>query len=159
MKVHFITRDKSFYKEFFSLLVFIALQNLIVYCVNLADNVMLGRWSEEALSGVALANQIQFLLQMIVSSVGEGVVVLVDLFGGTPSNSVCRMLGQKGVHAVSGVNLPMVLEGIFSRGEKTAEELAEYLAQVGPGAIFDIEKRLAQNAASRTEDEDDEDFE
>ena len=30
-KVHFITRDKSFYKEFFSLLVFIALQNLIVY--------------------------------------------------------------------------------------------------------------------------------
>ena len=43
--MHFITRDKSFYKEFFSLLVFIALQNLIVYCVNLADNVMLGRWS------------------------------------------------------------------------------------------------------------------
>ena len=60
---------------------------------------------------------------------------------------------------MSGVNLPMVLEGIFSRGEKSAEELAEYLAQVGPGAIFDIEKRLAQNAASRTEDEDDEDFE
>lgn len=90
---------------------------------------------------------------------GDGVLVLVDLFGGTPSNSVCRMLGRKGVHAVSGVNLPMVLEGIFSRGEKSAEELAEYLAQVGPGAIFDIEKRLAQNAASRTEDEDDEDFE
>ena len=57
-----ITRDKSFYKQFFSLLLFIALQNLIVYCVNLADNIMLGRWSEEALSGVALANQVQFLL-------------------------------------------------------------------------------------------------
>ena len=106
-KVHFITRDKSFYKEFFSLLVFIALQNLIVYCVNLADNVMLGRWSEEALSGVALANQIQFLLQMIVSSVGEGVVVLASQYWGKKDlPSISRVIG---VAALLGVSLALVV--------------------------------------------------
>ena len=77
-----ITRDKSFYKQFLSLMVFIALQNLIVYSVNLADNIMLGNYSQEALSGVALANQVQFLLQMIVSGVGEGVVVLASQYWG-----------------------------------------------------------------------------
>ena len=71
-----LTKDKSFYRQFFSLLLFIAVQNLVVYSVSLADNVMLGRYSEEALSGVALANQIQFLLQMITNGVGEGLVVL-----------------------------------------------------------------------------------
>ncbi len=71
-----MTRDKEFYKPFFSMLAFIALQNLIVYSVNLADNVMIGAYSENALSGVALVNQIQFLLQMIVNGVGEGLVVL-----------------------------------------------------------------------------------
>ena len=38
-----LTKDKSFYRQFFSLLLFIAVQNLVVYSVSLADNVMLGR--------------------------------------------------------------------------------------------------------------------
>ena len=77
-----LTRDKSFYRQFFSLLLFLAAQNLIVYSVSLADNVMLGKYSENALSGVALANQIQFLLQMITNGVGEGLVVLSAQYWG-----------------------------------------------------------------------------
>ena len=53
----------------------IALQNVIVFGVNLADSIMLGRFSEEALSGVALVNQIQFLLQMVVIGVGAGTLI------------------------------------------------------------------------------------
>ena len=53
----------------------IALQNVIVFGVNLADSIMLGQFSEEALSGVALVNQIQFLLQMIVIGVGAGTLI------------------------------------------------------------------------------------
>ena len=71
-------REKSFYKTFFTLTVTIALQNLIVYSVSFADNVMLGAFSEEALSGVALVNQIQFLLQMLTMGIGEGIVVLAS---------------------------------------------------------------------------------
>lgn len=74
--MRWLTKDREFYRTFFSMLAYIALQNLIVYGVNLADNVMIGAYSEDALSGVALVNQIQFLLQMIVNGVGEGLAVL-----------------------------------------------------------------------------------
>ena len=78
-----LTRDKSFYKRYFSLLLFIACQNLLSYSVSLLDNVMLARFSTDALSGASLANQIQFLLQMIVTSVGEGVAVISSQYWGT----------------------------------------------------------------------------
>ena len=59
----FITRDKSFYRTFFPLLLVITLQQLAALTVNLVDNIMLGRYTELALSGATLVNQIQFILQ------------------------------------------------------------------------------------------------
>ena len=75
-KEPFLVRDKQFYKTFFVLTLFISLQQLITFSVNLADNLMLGAYSETALSGAALVNQIQYLLQTIVSGFSSGVVVL-----------------------------------------------------------------------------------
>ncbi len=69
-------REKRFYTSFFSLLIVIALQNLISLGVSLVDNVMLGAYSELALSGAAIANQIQFLLQMIIAGIAGGIGVL-----------------------------------------------------------------------------------
>ena len=54
LKSHFLTRDRSFYAQFFRMILFLALQNLIVYGVNLADNIMLGNYSEAALAGTAV---------------------------------------------------------------------------------------------------------
>ena len=71
-------KDTYFYKTFFSLAGIMALQNLIVFSVNLADNIMLGRFSEVAMSGVSLANQIQFLLQMLVNGAANGVAQTAD---------------------------------------------------------------------------------
>lgn len=68
--------DKAFYRTFVILTLSLALQNLLTYSVNLADNIMLGRFSQDALSGASLCNQLQFFLQMLVQGVGEGVVVL-----------------------------------------------------------------------------------
>ncbi len=73
---HFFTRDRDFYRRYLLLTLTIAAQNVITQAVNLADSVMLGAYSELALSGVALVNQIQFLLQMLVMGAGEGIVVL-----------------------------------------------------------------------------------
>lgn len=74
--------DKSFFKTFAILTVSLALQNLLTYAVNLADNLMIGNYSQNALSGISLCNQIQFLLQMLVVGVGEGVVVLGSQYWG-----------------------------------------------------------------------------
>lgn len=71
-----MVKSKKFYKVFFTLTFSIALQNLLTYSINMADNVMLGRYSELAMSAASICNQIQFLLQMLVEGVGVGVVVL-----------------------------------------------------------------------------------
>jgi len=74
-KSKLIVKDKYFYKSFFSLTSVLALQNLIVFSVNMADSIMLGRFSEQAFAGVALVNQIQFLLQMLIVGVADGALV------------------------------------------------------------------------------------
>lgn len=50
--------DTLFYRNFFSIYVILVLQNVVTLSVNLADNMMLGAYSETALSGVAAVNQI-----------------------------------------------------------------------------------------------------
>ncbi len=77
-----IIKDKYFYKTFFSLFGVVALQNIIVFSVNLADSMMLGSYSETAMSGVSLANQIQFLLQMFVNGAANGLVVIASQYWG-----------------------------------------------------------------------------
>ena len=75
-------RDRKFYKSFLSMTGIIALQNLITFAVNLADNVMIGGYSQTAMSGVAMVNQIQFLLQMLMLGTGGAISVLGSQYWG-----------------------------------------------------------------------------
>lgn len=85
-------RDKEFYSTFFKLTLTIALQNVIVFSVNLADNVMLGAFSQDALSGVAVVNQVQYLLQMLVFGAAEGALVLSSRSWGEKNTDPVRRL-------------------------------------------------------------------
>lgn len=87
-----LTKEKQFYRNFFSLTAIIALQNIITCGVNLADNIMLGRYMEEALSGVALVNQIQFILNMITMGIGEGIVVLSSQYWGKKDTKAIKRI-------------------------------------------------------------------
>lgn len=80
--MNFFTKDKKLYSSFFTMTFVIALQNVIVYGVNLADNIMIGRYSQTAMSGIAQVNQVQFFLQMITIGAAEGIVVLASRFWG-----------------------------------------------------------------------------
>jgi PTS system mannose-specific IIA component len=42
--------------------------------------------------------------------VGDGVVLLTDMFGGTPSNLAISMMQREGVEVIAGVNLPMLVK-------------------------------------------------
>ena len=91
-------KNQSFYKSYFSMTLVIALQNLVVYSVSLADNVMLGGYSELALSGVALCNQIQYFLQMTVMGIGAAMVVLASQFWGKKdTQSVQKIIAVGGI--------------------------------------------------------------
>ena len=76
-------RDKTFYTTFFKLSAIMAAQNLLAFGVNLADNIMLGRYSETTLAAAAMVNQIQYLLQMICAAgIGAGTLVIVSQYWG-----------------------------------------------------------------------------
>lgn len=78
-----MTRDRDFYRQIARLTGFIALQNVITCFVGLVSNVMIGSYSQDALSGVALANQVQFLLQMLAGGLGDGMAVMTAQYWGT----------------------------------------------------------------------------
>lgn len=61
---------------------------------------------------------------------GEGVIILTDMMGGTPTNAALAMLNHPGVEVVTGVNLPMLLKVPFLKG-KTTSEAAKFLVEYG----------------------------
>ena len=66
---------------------------------------------------------------------GDGVIVLTDMFGGTPSNLSLSFLNHKGIEVVTGVNLPMLLKLAHSRGDQKVEELARVVKDYGRRSI------------------------
>ena len=58
---------------------------------------------------------------------GKGVLLLSDMFGGTPSNLCLSFLGRKRLEVISGINLPMLIKLAGDRGKKTFEELTEFI--------------------------------
>src|SRR5438552_9038777 len=67
---------------------------------------------------------------------GEGVLLLTDLLGGSPTQLCLSFLAERKVEVVTGVNLPMVLKAISLRAAgKPIVELARELAEAGRNAI------------------------
>lgn len=91
------TMDKQFYKSFFPLLLIISLQQLAALAVNMADNIMLGTYTELALSGATLVNQIQFTLQQIAAGIGMGIVVLASQYWGQRRTEPIKRIINVGV--------------------------------------------------------------
>ena len=91
-KESFFTKDKTFYRTLFPLLITVALQNIVAYSVNMADNIMLGSYSQNALSGAATVNQIFFMVQQITLGIGEGFVVLGAQYWGQQRMQPIRKL-------------------------------------------------------------------
>ena len=91
-KESFFTHDKTFYRALFSMLITLSLQNLIAYSVNMADNIMLGSYSQPALSGAAAVNQIFFIVQQLTLGIGDGLVVIAAQYWGEGRTSPIRRL-------------------------------------------------------------------
>jgi PTS system mannose-specific IIA component len=75
---------------------------------------------------------------------GDGVLVLTDMLGGTPSNLCLALIGgPRPVEVVSGVSLPMLLKAAQVRRESGLRETAAQVKKVGRGAIIVASEVLA----------------
>jgi PTS system mannose-specific IIA component len=66
---------------------------------------------------------------------GEGVLVLTDMFGGTPSNLSLSFLKEERVEVLTGVNLPMVVSVAQDRESLSLSQLGEKAQQAGRRSI------------------------
>ncbi len=68
-------------------------------------------------------------------SSGVGVLLLTDMFGGTPTNIAAMFLKENEVEIVTGVNLSMVIKLASGSGDVTLKELAREVEEQGKEAI------------------------
>lgn len=101
------TRDKNFYKTLFHLMVIVVFQNLIAYSINMADNLMLGMYSQSSLSGVATVNQIQFLLQQMTLAIGDTLVIIASQYWGQKNTKPIR--AYTGIALATGLLLGLIV--------------------------------------------------
>ena len=66
---------------------------------------------------------------------GDGVLILTDMFGGTPSNLSLSFLREEMVEVLTGVNLPMVIAIAQNRSNMGLTELAEKAEEAGKMSI------------------------
>ncbi len=95
-------RDFRFYKKFLGMFIVLVLQNILTFSVNLADNIMLGGYSEAALSGATAVNQIQFIYLCILTSLAEAVVILGSQYYGRGLLEPIRHLAATGMRIALG---------------------------------------------------------
>jgi PTS system mannose-specific IIA component len=63
--------------------------------------------------------------------VGKGVLILTDMFGGTPSNMSLAFLSEGRVEVLTGLNLPMLIKISNCRQGRTLKELAKMVKEAG----------------------------
>ncbi len=66
---------------------------------------------------------------------GKGVLILTDMFGGTPSNLSLSFLEEGRIEVLTGVNLPVVIRAAKMRKDNNLDELAETLQAYGKKSI------------------------
>lgn len=131
-----MTKDKSFYHTFFSMFFMLVLQNMISLGVNLADNIMLGRFSEAALSGVTAVNQIQFVYQQLLMGIGDGLVILSAQYWGKNDTASMKKVSAVAMHLTLWVIFvlfllvslfPGEMVGLFTKDTVIIQEGVSYL--------------------------------
>lgn len=131
-----MAQNKPFYRNFFSIYIALVLQNVITISVNLADNMMLGAYSETALSGVAAVNQIQFVLQQILMALGDGMVIFCSQYFGKKQTEPIKKIASSAMRAglsVAGILFIVVslfpdrIVGLFTTEQTIIAEGVSYL--------------------------------
>lgn len=139
------TKDRQFYKTFIVLCVTLMLEQAVILSVNLADNIMLGTYSENSLSGVAAVNQIQFVLQQVVYAVSNGMIILGSQYWGQKRTGEIRKLSSIGMRAALVLTValfiavsifPHQILGLFTPSEAIIAEGVKYLDIIRFSYIF-----------------------
>jgi PTS system mannose-specific IIA component len=118
---------------------------------------LIGLDSEESVSAVSIdptTESYDVLREKVSKSIaasdsGDGVLILTDLFGGTPTNISLSFLEDGQVEVVTGVNLPMMVRAINSRVDHDLVSLSKVVSDSGRESIYLAGEVLRQRLADK----------
>lgn len=90
-------------------------------------------------------------LEQAIDEFGEAdnTLILADLSSGTPSNTAMLMVMKRGVHALSGYNLPALLEILTLREEMNVQELISAGIEAGREGFISADDVIKERSASK----------
>ena len=83
---------------------------------------------------------------------GDGVLVLVDLLGGTPCNASLAFSLRPGREVVTGVSMPVLIEALMGRTRYALEDLAEWVQKKGQEGLVLAGRQARQMAGKGRHD-------
>lgn len=140
-----LTRDRSFYRTLIALAIPISLQNLITFAVGFADNLMIGRLGDNAISGVYVGGQVQTVVQMFIGGVEGAILILAAQYWGKKDTESIRRVVSIGVKLAAAVGFlfslvtvlfPGFIIGLFTKEAGVIAEGTVYLQIVGFTYLF-----------------------
>lgn len=140
-----LTRDKEYYSSLVRLAVPVALQGLITFLVNFADNLMVNSLGDGAVSGVYMGNQIHTLIQMFTSGISGAILILSAQYWGRKDTARIRCLVAIGLRISLAVGLaftvfclvfPQQIISFFTKDEMVIAEGVNYLKWVCLSYVF-----------------------
>ena len=99
-----------------------SLANYETWALNPGDNIELGEKRLE-----------QYVKEL---DEGQGVLIMTDLFGGTPSNLALKISMREHVGVLTGVNFPMLIQFISDREKSSMDELITKCEESGKSGIM-----------------------
>jgi len=121
--------------------------------IHCASHVMGGRPAHLAHIGVSMHDDPQVVMPQAIKLLrgldqGNGVLVLSDVYGATPSNIACRLLIPGKIEGVAGVNLPMLVRALTYRNEPLKTVVAKAISG-GIEGVMQMPNSQVRNAATR----------
>lgn len=137
--------DREFYRNFLTIAVPVSLQSFLTASLNLTDNIMVGQLGDAGVAAVGLANQVYFILQLILFGVGGGAAIFISQFwGGKNMENIKRITGVSLLMALIAAMLfflpafliPRKVLSIFSSDTEVVALGSVYLKTVCMSYIF-----------------------
>jgi len=132
--------SENFYKRALSIAIPIAVHNLILSSINMADVFMVGQLGESAIAALGISNQLMFLFILFLFGMGSGGSIFISQFFGKKDRvNLHRVLGIMMVPALAisvvmasgAIFIPELLMSVFSKDAQVLDQSARYLRIVG----------------------------
>lgn len=132
--------SENFYKRALAVAIPIAVHNLIISSINMADVFMVGQLGESAIAALGISNQLMFLFILFMFGMGSGGSIFISQFYGKKDRvNLHRVIGIMMVPAIAisllmaggAVFIPEILMSVFSKDGEVLDMSSKYLRIVG----------------------------